>query len=183
MKNKNFQENIAPTLVLVIICLVITVALVLSNSATKPQIEKIAKENADKTRAEVLADADAFTEYTGKLNDGITEYYVANNKCGVVVTSTSKSFGGQMTVMTGIDKDGAITGVKVTNHADTPGLGTKAMTPEYLKGYEGVKELTAEKIKDEKNVDYIVGASVSSGGVFDAVKAALQQYKDCGGVK
>lgn len=182
MKNNNFKENIAPTLVLVIICLVITVALVLSNSATKPQIDKIAKENADKTRAEVLTEAEGFTAYEGKLNDGITEYYIADNKCGAVVTSTSKSFGGQMTVMVGIDKDGAITGVKVTNHADTPGLGTKAMTDEYLKGYQGVKELTAAKVKDEQNVDYIVGATVSSGGVFDAVKGALQQFKDCGGV-
>ena len=63
MKNNNFKENIAPTLVLVVICLVITVALVMSNSATKPQIEKIAKENADKTRAEVLTEAEGFTAY------------------------------------------------------------------------------------------------------------------------
>lgn len=183
MKSNNFKENIAPTLVLVCICLVITLALVLTNGATKPTIEKIAKVNADKARAEVLAEGDSFNEYKGKLNPGIEGYFSANNKKGVAVTSTSKSFGGTMTVMVGIDAEGKITGVQVTAHADTPGLGTKAMTPAYLKGYVGVNELKSDNIKDDANVDYIVGASVSSNGVYDAVQGALQQYKDCGGVK
>lgn len=183
MENKNFKTTFAPTLVLVLICLVITAALVMTNGATAPQIAKIQKENADKTRAEVLAEADGFTAYDGKLLDGVTEVYFANNKCGAVVTSTNKSFGGTITVMVGIDKDGAITGVKVTEHKDTPGLGTKAMTPEYLAGYQGVSELTADKVKDQKDVSYIVGATVSSNGVYGAVKTALQQFADCGGVK
>ena len=183
MENNKFKDTIAPTLVLVLICLVITVALVFSNTATAPQIAKIAKESADTTRAEVLTSADGFTEYTGTLNDGVTEYYIADNKSGVVVTSQAKSFGGTITVMTGIDRDGAITGVQVTNHSDTPGLGTKAMTPEYLAGYIGQTELPAAKVKDAKNVDYIVGASISSGGVCDSVKEALQQFKDLGGVQ
>ena len=88
-----------------------------------------------------------------------------------------------MTAMIGIDKDGAITGVEVTNHSDTPGLGTKAMTKEYLKKYQKIKELKGAKIKDEKSVDHVVGASISSNGVYTAVKNALAQFKDAGGIK
>lgn len=183
MENKSFKTTFAPTVVLVIICLIVTFALVMTNGATKPTIEKINKANADLARAEVLAEGDEFIEFTGDLNEGIEGYFSAKNKAGVAVTSTSKSFGGTMTVMVGIDADGAITGVKVTGHADTPGLGTKAMTPEYLAGYVGVTELAVDNIKDDTNVDYIVGASVSSNGVYDAVQGALQQFKDCGGVK
>lgn len=183
MKNNNFKEYIAPSLVLVLICLVITTALSLTNDVTKPQIEKIAKLNADKARAEVLSKADGFKKYDGKLGEGVAEYYIATNKSGVVVTSESKSFGGTMTVMTGIDAKGKITGVKVTKHADTPGLGTKAMDAGYLKGYVGKDKFEAENIKDEKNIDHIVGASVSSNGVYQAVRTALKQYKDAGGVK
>lgn len=183
MENKDFKTTFAPTIVLVLICLVITAALVVTNGATAPQIAKIAKENADATRAKVLAEADGFTAYDGTLNEGITEVYFANNKCGAVITSQSKSFGGTMTVMVGIDAEGAITGVEVTGHADTPGLGTKAMTPEFLAKYQGITELTAEKVKDQTAAPYVVGATVSSGGVYTAVKGALQQFADCGGVK
>ena len=183
MENNFFKEKIMPALVLVIICLVITVALVFTNSMTAPTIEKITKENADLARAEVLVEGDGFTQYDGKLLDGITEYYSADNKVGVAVTSTSKSFGGTLTVMVGMDAEGAITGVKVTGHKDTPGLGTKAMTPEYLDGYVGVTELAGGNIKDQEAVDYIVGATVSSSGVYDAVCLALEQFENCGGVQ
>ena len=183
MKSKFFKETIAPSLVLVLICLVIPFALVLTNSETKPQIEKIAKANADKTRSQVLPTADSFTKYKGKLSNGVVEFYIANNKSGGVVTAQGKSFGGTLTAMIGIDKDGAITGVEVTNHSDTPGLGTKAMTKEYLKKYQKIKELKGAKIKDEKSVDHVVGASISSNGVYTAVKNALAQFKDAGGIK
>ncbi len=183
MKSNSFKEYIMPSLVLVVICLCISSALVFTNKATKPTIDKIAKEKADSVRAKVLSEADSFKQFEGKLNDGITEYYSATNGSGVVITSQSKSFGGTMTVMVGINNSGAITGVEVTNHADTPGLGTKAMTPEYLSKYKNIGELAAENIKDEKSVDHIVGASISSNGVYSAVRNALIQYKDAGGVQ
>lgn len=182
MKNNDFQKKFVPTIVLVVICLVIAAALVATNGATAPQIAKINKEQADATRASVLEAADSFSAYDGKLNSGITEVYFADNKTGAVVTSTAQSYGGDITVMVGIDAEGAITGVQVTAHADTPGLGTKAMTEEYLGGYKGIKELSAAQIKDSSDVDYIVGASLSSNGIYNAVKNALQQFNDCGGV-
>lgn len=183
MKNSNFQEKFAPTIVLVVICLVISAALVATNGATAPQIAKINKQQADETRASVLEAADSFTEYDGDLNDGITEVYFANNKTGAVVTATSQSYGGEMTVMVGIDAEGGVTGVQVTSHADTPGLGTKAMTPEYLAQYEGITELPSADVKNAGEVDYIVGATISSNGVYHAVQNALQQFNDCGGVQ
>lgn len=183
MKNSKFQETYAPTVVLLLICVIVTTALAFTNRATEPQIEKINKANADAARAEVLSEADGFSEYTGKLNENVLEYYTANNDAGVVVTTMAKSFGGDITVMTGIDKDGEITGVTITEHADTPGLGTKAMDPDYLKCYKDKDTLAAANVKDEASVDYIVGASVSSNGIYHAVQEALQQFKDAGGVK
>lgn len=54
----------------------------------------------------------------------------------MVVTVSTKSFGGALTEMIGIDADGKITGVEVTSHADTPGLGTKAHDAGYLAQYQ-----------------------------------------------
>ena len=69
------------------------------------------------------------------------------------VTATSSSYGGLITVMIGIDQDGKVTGVTVTEHADTPGLGTKAMTEEYLAGYKGKDALEEDNIKNDSGVD------------------------------
>ena len=85
--------------------------------------------------------------------------------------------------MIGIDSNGAITGVKVTAHADTPGLGTKAHAPEHLKQYKGLTELTSTAAKDDSSVTYITGATISSNAVHYGVYCALDQYKAMGGVQ
>ena len=66
-KNSTFKEYIAPVVVLVAICLVITLALALTNNVTAPVIEANDKAAADANRIELLPDGDAFTEYTGEL--------------------------------------------------------------------------------------------------------------------
>lgn len=193
MKNNNFKEYIAPILVLVVICLVITGVLAVTYSVANPVIIKNTKEAADKARIELLPEADSFSKYEGKLvveepkKVFVEEVYVADNGAGYVMTVKTKSFGGILTEMVGIDKDGKITGVKVTQHADTPGLGTKAHDPAYLKQYVGVDNLveTSAKAESKKNpkLTYITGASVTSNAVHYGVYAALDQYKEMGGVK
>lgn len=191
MGNRNFKEYIKPALVLVIICLVASFALSQTYSVTKPIADANAAKAADEARTLVLPEGDSFTKYSGTLNDGILDYYIADNKTGVAVTSTSKSFGGLIKVMVGINAEGEITGVTVTGHADTPGLGTKAMTVEYLSQYNGktIKEIVpdaaqigADTIKKNANLDTITGATISSNGVYHSVQGALAQFDAAGGV-
>ncbi len=183
MKNNAFfKENIVPAVVLVIICLVVTAALAFTHSVASPIIAENEKQTADAARAQVLPEGDGFTLYEGELVDGVTECYTADNGTGIAVTSTYGSFGGTLTSMVGIDKDGKITGVTVTGHADTPGLGTKAMETDYLAGnYNGLDTADAGSIKDDANVDAITGATISSNAVYQCVKEALAQYENIKG--
>ena len=188
MKNNNtFKEYVAPILVLVCICLVVTAALAATYGVTKPIIETNSKKAADEARMELLADADGFTAYDGELAVAepdkvfVSECYIADNGAGMVVTVSTKSFGGALTEMIGIGADGKITGVKVTAHADTPGLGTKAHDAGYLAQYAGLAEYTAFTAKDDAGVTHVTGATVSSNAVHYGVCAALEQYKLVGG--
>lgn len=180
--NSTFKENIFPALVLVIICLVVTAALSITYGVADPIIKANEKKTADLARAQVLAEGDAFTLYEGKLVDGVAECYTADNGAGIAVTSTYSSFGGTLTTMVGVDSEGKVTGVTVTGHADTPGLGTKAMEAEYLaENYTGLDTAEAGTIKEDKNVDAITGATVSSNAIYQCVKEALAQYNDIKG--
>lgn len=192
MDKNTFVEYIKPALVLVVICLVSSVALSQTYSITKPTVEANAKKAADKARILVMPRGDAFTESDAKLEPMIFDYFVANNKEGVAITSSAKSFGGQIKVMVGVNADGTIEGVTVTSHADTPGLGTKPMAPEILKMYKGktIKEVVpdmnnigADSIKKNPNLDTVTGATVSSNGIYHSVQYALAQFEKAGGVK
>ena len=98
MKSNTFKEYIAPVVVLVCICLVITFALAYVNSITAPIIEQNAIETANAARAELLPAADTFTEFKDKdklveLDPGkvfVTECYIADNGSGMVVTVKTK---------------------------------------------------------------------------------------------
>ena len=113
----------------------------------------------------------------------VTEVYKANNDTGYVMTCMTKSFGGDLTMMVGLDAAGAVTGVKVTDHADTPGVGTKDQDPEYLAQYISKTALSGEDVKKEADFNFITGASVSGTAIHKGVYAALAQYAELGGAK
>ena len=133
MKSNTYKEYIAPVVVLVCICLVITAALAVTYGVTNPIIVKNTKATADKARTTLLKDADSFTQYKGDLvveeKDSVyvQDVYTANNGAGMVATVVTKSFGGALTMMVGIDNKGAITAGQIVDDADTPGLGTTDM--------------------------------------------------------
>ena len=190
MENKTsaFKEYISPILVLVIICFVTTFLLAFTYGVTAPIIAENTAKAASEARMELLPEGDSFSDAGADLyvlEEGkvyATEVFKADNGEGMVVTVKTNSYGGMLTAMVGISKDGAITGVKVTEHADTPGVGTKAHAAEHLSQYEGLTELGSDVIKSDPSVQHVTGASVSSGAIHKAVYCALEQYKAMGGV-
>ncbi len=188
-KNSTFKEYVSPILVLVIICFVVTFLLAFTYGITAPIIEENNAKTASEARLELLPEGDSFSDAgvdLAVLEEGkvyATDCYVADNGAGIVVTVSTNSYGGALTAMVGIDADGAITGVKVTSHSDTAGVGTKAQTPEHLGQYVGLTELASTNIKDHADsVVEVTGASVSSTAIHKAVYCALEQFKQMGGV-
>ena len=183
MKSNTYKEYIAPVVVLVAICLIITGVLAYVNSITAPIIEENAAATANEARFALIPDADDFTAFDGDLvvmvenQVYISDCYIANNGTGIVVTAKTKSYGGILTEMIGIDSEGAITGVQVTSHSDTPGLGTKAMTEDYLSQYVGLSEYSDVTARNDSNITYVSGATVSSNAIHYGICAALEQYK------
>ncbi len=197
MKSNTYKEYIAPVVVLVAICLVVSAALALTYGVANPIIVKNAKANADKARVELLSDAkgEGFEQVKGTLaKDGqvqVTECYKAKNQAGAVMMVQTPSFGGALTMMVGINKDGEVTGVKVMSHSDTPGVGTKNwdgnnIVTAYEKNKDG-KKVTEADFKQstvkKSSISYISGASVSGNALYLGVKVALKQFSDMGGVK
>jgi len=189
-KNNTFEEFVKPILVLVAICFVVTFALAYIYGITQPIIEKNSAAAAAETRAVLLeASEGKFDAYEGELfadaanKITIVDCYIAQNKSGCVVTAKSNSYGGDLVAMIGIDKDGAITAVQVTEASDTPGVGSKAQLPAHLDQYKGLAEITDVQVKKDANVNAVTGASVSSGAVHRCVYGAMEQFKQMGGIQ
>jgi len=174
----NWNKIYKPIVVLSVICVVITGALALTNSITQPIIEEATRRAQDAARLELLPEADTFNKVEGITVTDVADVYVANNGVGAVVTATSKGYGGTMTVMVGFTADGTIKQIKVTDQAETKGIGSKvAGDPSFWTRYEG---LEAKQLVLNEDVDALSGATVSSKALLAAVNAAVEGYNAIG---
>ena len=82
------------------------------------------------------------------------------------LTGTAKGFGGEIQAQVVVDESGVITDLLLMGDGETPEIGGTAM-----------EELTSAILEKGtvEGVDAVSGATVTSEGVFAAVKAALEQ--------
>ena len=171
----NWNRIWKPIVVLSLICVVVTGALAATNEVTAPIIEEatIAAENA--ARAEVLPEADSFSPVEGITVEGVSAVYTADNGAGAVITASAKGYGGDVVIMVGINADGNIEGITVTQQSETKGIGSNVVdNPEYLAQYSGLS--AAEPLVLNEDVDARTSATVSSTAVINAVNAAIEAY-------
>jgi electron transport complex protein RnfG len=88
-----------------------------------------------------------------------------------------KGYNGKIGVMIGIDlKTGNLTGMRVTTHVETPGLGARATEPKFYDQFSGLEPQDVALSADGGKIDAISGATNTSIGVVGAVKEGLELY-------
>lgn len=178
---KKFKEYAAPTVVLFAICVVAAFLLALTNKVTAPVIAAVNAANEAKARTVVFNNADSFGEAieTNEANvDSVVPALDKDGKViGYVVTSyDEKGYGGRITVMTGIDSQGKVTGVSILDMSETAGLGANAKRDSFREQFIGkIKNITVSKDEaGENSIDALTGATVTSRAVTRAVNAAIE---------
>ena len=93
-----------------------------------------------------------------------------------VKTWTMKGFSGRIRLMVGFDKTGTIINTAVTEHKETPGLGTKMYDAEFKDQYINKNPGTFNiKIKkDGGKLDGITAATITAQAFSDAVERAYK---------
>ena len=157
----------APIIVLVAICFVASAVLAGVFKITDPLIQTRAQEAANKAMTEVLPEGREFTAFSGETVDGITAAYSTGNGAGTVSSTSFNGFGGAVKLMVGVDKEGKVTGIQVMEQSETPGVGSNALTPEYLARFTGADSVDG--------IDAYSGATFTSKAVRRGVEAALKQ--------
>ena len=89
----------------------------------------------------------------------------------VAIEGRGKGFHGTIGVMVGVSKEGKLTDIGITNHSETPGIGSRITGPTFTNQFRGLPTT------GEPKVDGISGATYSSKGVMRAVREALGYVK------
>lgn len=166
------KENIMPTVVLSVICIAVALLLAVVNMVTKPIIDKAANDKANATLVVVLPEGEGFEEIdltTVELPASVTKAYKETNGKGYVFEMTVSGYKSGLVIMCGVDAEGKITGSKYTASSETFGK-----EGDLDNAYNG-------QALDSFTPNIISGATKTSNGYADAVKAALQAHVIMGG--
>lgn len=173
------KETIKLGLILLIITVVSAGVLAISNISTKDKITEIEIEASLASIRDIFDENKEFKALDEiKLNDikatnesilEIFEVYNGEELYGYAIKTKSKGFGDtDLVIMTGFLIDGNIVGMRLLEHSETAGIGSKAEEPEFTEKFVG-------KTADEEiTVEGISGATYTTKGVLSGVNAARE---------
>ena len=177
---------------LAVVALVTGAALALAYQSTAPRIAEAQARKTQAALAEVLPQGSFDNALMNdsvvvKDTDGraVTVFRArkAGAMTGVVFGMENKGYSGTIKLVMGVDMEGRLTGVRITGHTETPGLGDKieiAKNP-WVRSFDGkslgdpAPALWAVK-KDGGVFDQFAGATITPRAVVGAVKRGLELY-------
>lgn len=162
-----------PAAILTAVCLLVTLAVAGVNGLTRDAIAKSEAAAAQASMAALIPGA-TFTPVDADCESD--EVYRAEDK-GYIFVSAATGYGGDVKVMTALDREGVVLGVIVLSCDDeTPGLGQnckKASFTDQFAGKSGSVELT----KNGGEIVAVTSATYTSTAVKTCVNRALADYK------
>ena len=172
------------TVTLLLITAGVAAALAGVNAITAPIIEKLNAEKTTKAIAAVLPDAETAVityEATSK-EDAVQTVYTSET--GYAVKVQTGGFGGTITMMVGVDKNGAVLGIDIISHTETASLGDVAASKNakgqaFRAQYVGKSGILAVN-KDGGQIDAITSATITSRAVTSGVNTALEFIANMG---
>jgi electron transport complex protein RnfG len=168
-----------------------TAALSLAYSATKEPIAQAQAADTLASLAQVLPegsydnDVGADTLRAERHGKPVVVHLArkAGAVTGVVLELAERGYSGEIALVVGIDKDGRISGVRVTRHSETPGLGDKIeqAKDDWVLDFDGrsLTDPAAERWavkKDGGAFDQFAGATITPRAVVRGVKGALALF-------
>ncbi len=100
---------------------------------------------------------------------------------GYNLTVKPKGYAGPIELIVGISREGLITGIKILNQSETPGLGANATLPSFSGQFAEKKaqELSVTKSppQSDAEIQAISGATITSTAVTSGVNNAVKYWK------
>lgn len=179
-KTNVFKEIIKPTLVLVIISVVIGVLLAVTYNLTgiaELSSAGLSKEQLSEYLPTVLPGGTSLKYAKTSLEDpNFLGAYVDEGGNGVAILAQTQGYHEALKVFVGIGTDGKVTGVKIVDNKETPGLGSKIENPDFADQFIGKDASLVVALDGSGDINAIAGATISSVAMGEGVKNAFAFY-------
>lgn len=185
LKKQDIIDITKTGITLFLITAISALVLAVVNSYTSGIIEKNTQQKQAEAMNKVIKDAKEFLEVEIKT-DATSSFYVpaksvyeAKNEngetTGYAVLVSENGYGGEISMVVGVDNDLIVTGISIISQSETPSLGAKCTDPDFQNQFIGkTKDLTVVKNGAKNNqVDAISSATITSKAVTEGVNQAI----------
>lgn len=185
---ENLLTTLMPVIVLTAICAVAGTALAGLKIMTAPQIENQLLSNVQgpalskmfpQASNDPVAERRKFPTPDGRE---VTAFpiYEGGKLSAVALEGIGTGYGGDLGVMVAFNLDnGTISRIAMTKFTETPGIGSKILTPRFTGQFSGKSSVALRGEGGE--IDGVSGASVSSKGAVTGVQQAMAIYGELKG--
>lgn len=172
---------------LALICAVAAIVLALVASITQPKIAEIQEQRLKQALEAVAGEYEIGDRKTVEHNPAVLAYYPMKEGAetvGYVLRLMGQGYGGEMVILAGYHKSGKIFSAKLTQNAETPGLGKVAEKSVYMEKFIGTgSEKPVPTRKDQlppEQAEAITGATITFRGIGDALARGSEFVESLG---
>ena len=172
------NDFVKPIAVLFFICLFVSAALAVVNNVTKPVIDEGSRVRAALARKHIIPQADDFERLDinvlrsqSGFPAAVTEVFRASNGEGFIITIIVTGYGGDISILCGVDNSGRIIRAAVLSHTETVGLGTPIFEEPHASQYWGIH------IDGIEGISAVSGATITSNAYKNAMRYALAAFE------
>ena len=173
---EHLKQIAFPTLSLVMVTLVMTSLMFMVNLLTDERIQNNIYADLIAAKEEMFPQVEDFTRETVIINGEEIHYYIAGNNEGYAFITSAIGYGGDIVVLTGINLEGMVIGIEVTEHEETPGLGTQVFDYEFVSQFK--VSYTPQGFIVGDNIDGISGATITVDALTATINYALEIYRE-----
>ena len=172
------KNILKPTIVLLVICIIAGSVLALIYNKTEPIIAENNRIEEENARKEVLSLADNFELVYENNNILYYKGFYNNKLVGYVFKCSKYGYSSTIKIMVGIDTLLMITGIKIVDQQETPGLGANCTKQEFTEKFKKTNPETILADKDGGDIVSITGATITTRTVANSIREKFQELKE-----
>jgi Na+-translocating ferredoxin:NAD+ oxidoreductase subunit G len=152
----------------------------------QPKIEEQKRIEKERLNREIFPEGIRFAEEkingltcTAVYDTQTAKLDAEENLVGRIFDIRVPGYGGSITVKAGLDREMKIRSVRISDHTETPGLGSKIADRNFLSQFNNREASSMYLTKDNPagKIDGVTGATVSSRAVTDGIRQLQEKLK------
>jgi electron transport complex protein RnfG len=163
-----------PIILLTIVVFLSVVLIIATNTITQGRIQDQQAQQIQGMLKKMFPDMDKYT----LQNEIYTLYATDQARIGYAFLATGKGYGGDISILIGLENETTVKAISIISQSETPGLGDRITGSSFLNQFDGVSIDSVKLKRNGGQIDAITGSTISSSAVVNAVRiTALEKVQ------